>query len=254
LAEAASLFDPSTAGAVAGRVTWVGEPPRVPPFRSPASPLSETPGAPRLLWPNPHAPAIDPVDRAVRGAVVFLRGVDPRRARPWDLPPVRVEIREHQVHVLQGADDRRTGVVRRGEEVELVSAQAVFHSLQARGDDFFARTLPDPGQVCRRRLDRPGVVELLSGAGYFWMRGHLFVADHPYFTHSDAHGHFLLPRVPPGDYELVCWLPDWRQAERELDADTGQVCRLTFRPPLCLARPVRIRPGGTAAAALELPR
>jgi hypothetical protein len=161
-------------------------------------------------------------------------------------------MRDHQFHIRQGTADGRTGFVRRGDFVEMVSAQDAFHSLQARGDDFFARTFPEPGLSCRRRLDRPGLIELFSGAGYFWMRGHLFVADHPYYTRTDAQGRFTLPAVPPGEYELACWLPDWRPAQRELDADTGQVCRLTFRPALVVARPVRPGPGETLRTGLEL--
>lgn len=250
----ATEFDPSTAADVSGRVTWEGEAPRVPPFRSTASPLTDT-GAGKLReWPNPNAPAIDPVSRGVAGAVVFLRGIDPRRARPWDHPPARVEMRDWQLHVLQGDTDARAGFVRRGDAVEMVSAQPVFHSLQARGAAFFALAFPDAGEPCLRRLTRPGVVELSSPAGYYWMRAYLFVADHPYCTRTDAAGRFSLPRVPPGEHEAVCWLPDWRTAERELDGDTGQVSRLTFRPPAEVVRRVRVTDGRPAAVSFAVSR
>jgi hypothetical protein len=238
-------FDPAGAADVRGRVTWEGELPRVPPFRSWATPLTDRGPGQLREWANPNAPAIDPSSRGVGDAVVFLRGIDPRRARPWDHPPVRVEMRDWQLHVLQGAD-ARTGFVRRGGGVEMVSTQPVFHSLQARGAAFFALAFPDPGEPCTRRLTRPGVVELSSPAGYYWMRAYLFVADHPYYTRTDAAGRFTLPRVPPGEYEAVCWLPDWRTAGRELDGDTGQVSRLTFRPPAEVARPFRVTAGRSA--------
>jgi hypothetical protein len=242
----AADFDPASAADVRGRVSWEGEAPRVPAFRSSASPLTDAGPGQSRAWANPNAPAIDPATHGIAGAVVYLRGIDPRRARPWDHGPTRVEMRDWQFHVLQGGADARTGFVRRGDAVEIVSAQPVFHALQARGAAFFALPFPDPGQPCTRRLTRPGVVELSSPAGYFWMRAHLFVADHPYFTRTDAAGRFTLPRVPPGAYEAVCWLPDWRAADRELDGDTGQLSRLTFRPPAEVARPVRV-PSGRAA-------
>jgi hypothetical protein len=245
-------FDPGTAADVCGQVNWEGEAPHVPPFRSWATPLTDPGFGQTRQWANPNAPAIDPAGRGVAGAVVFLRGIDPRRARPWDHPPARVEMRDWQFHVLQGGADARTGFVRRGDAVEMVSSQRVFHSLQARGAAFFALPFPDPGEPCTRRLTRPGVVELSSPVGYFWMRAHLFVADHPYFTRTDAEGHFSLPRVPPGEYEAVCWLPDWRTAGRELDGDTGQLCRLTFRPPAEVARPVRVTAGSPAEVSFAL--
>jgi hypothetical protein len=245
-------FDPAGAADVRGRVSWAGEAPCVPPFRSPASPLTDTAPGKKRAWANPNAPAIDPVTRAVASAVVYLRGIDPRRARPWDHASVRVEMRDWQFHVLQGGADARTGFVRRGDSVEMVSAQPLFHALQARGAAFFALAFPDPGRPCTRRLTRPGVVELSSPAGYFWMRAHLFVADHPYYTRTDADGRFTLPRVPPGEYEVVCWVPDWRAAGRELDGDTGLPTRLTFRPPAEVVRPVRVTSGRDAEVAFVL--
>jgi hypothetical protein len=250
--EAGCLFDSSTAGIVAGQVKWTGPVPIVAPFRAPTSPLSEQAGNPRRTWLNPHAPRIDPVSQGVGNAVVFLRGIDPSRGRPWDLPAVRVEQRDYQFHIVQGKIDRPCGFVRRGDCIEMVSRQAVFHALQARGAAFFARMFPEPDQPCRRVLDHNGVVELISGAGYFWMRGHLFVDEHPYYTHTDPAGRFTLPKVPPGTYDLVCWLPDWRQASHELDADTGHVSRLSFRPPREVVRPVVVAPAGKAEVRFEL--
>jgi hypothetical protein len=248
----AADFEPAAAAEVRGRVAWEGEAPEVSPFRGPISPLSEQPGGKVHDWPNPNAPAVSLTTGAVAGAVVFLRGVEPRKARPWDWPAVRVEMRDWQFHVRQGDADSRTGFVRRGEAVEIVSEEQTFHSVQARGAAFFALAFPDRDQPCVRRLTRPGVVELSSPAGYFWMRAHLLVADHPYYARTDADGRFTLPRVPPGDYEAVCWLPDWRTAERELDGDTGLVTRLTFRPPAEVARPVRVRPGRPAEVSFVL--
>jgi hypothetical protein len=250
--EIGSDFDASTAGEIRGRVTWRGALPEVPPYRAPVSPGNEHAGQPYHLWPNPHAPQIDPASRGVAGAVVFLRGIDPQRSRRWDYPPVRIELRDYQIHVCQGDRDASVGFVRRDESITMVSRQNLFHSLHVRGAAFFARAFPDAEHPCRQRLERAGIVELSSGCGYFWMRGQLFVDDHPYYTLTDADGGFTLPQVPPGHYQLVCWLPDWREASRELDAETALICRLTFRPPLEVVRPVQIAPRQTQTVTFEL--
>src|SRR4051812_25899907 len=72
-------FDAATAGTIEGRVTWVGAIPHVSPYHAPVSPGGEHAGATRRDWPNANAPKIEPHTKAVAGAVVFLRGVDPRR-------------------------------------------------------------------------------------------------------------------------------------------------------------------------------
>ena len=228
---AGSLFDAATAGAVRGRVVWEGDLPEVPPLLERPSVLSALPGKPVTVWPNPNAPLIDPTTRAVRGAVVSLRGVDPARGRPWDHLPARVELRGRQIRVVQGDEDGAVGFVRRGDLVAMTSRDDVFHALRAGGAAFFSLTLPDPGRPRVRRMNDPGLVELSSAAGLFWMRAYLFVDDHPYYTRTDAEGRFELRGVPPGRYEAVCWLPDWRPERHDRDPESSSVTRLFFRPP-----------------------
>jgi hypothetical protein len=74
------------------------------------------------------------------------------------------------------------------------------------------------------------------------MRGHLFVANHPYLARTDVEGRFQLEAVPPGTYELACWLPNWHVAKHELDAETTQITRLTFRPSVVKLRDVTLKP------------
>ena len=64
-------------------------------------------------------------------------------------------------------------------------------------------------------------------------------------TITDRSGSYRIANVPPGSYQLACWLPDWREQGRELDADSWQVTRLTFRPSVELAQPVTLEPGAT---------
>jgi hypothetical protein len=235
-------FDPAAAGKITGRVTWAGPAPRVSPFRAPVSPLSEQPTGPRLDWPNPHAPAVNPRGGGVADAVVFLRDVDRARARPWDHPPVRVSVRGRRYHILQGDADALTGFVRRGDEVTILSEDG-FQAVQARGAAFFTLTLPDRDRPLLRKLARSGVVELSSNAGQFWMRAHLFVADHPYLARTDAEGRFALEQVPPGRYELACWLPDWHEASHERDGETTLISRITFGPSVVKLRDVTVERG-----------
>ncbi len=249
--EAGRLFDPAQAGTVTGSVRWTGNLPDVPPLverPSPAGPYTRE----KTLWPNPNAPVIDATTHAVGGAVVFLRGVDVRRARPWDLPPVRVVQQGQKFHVRQGEADGSIGFVRLGDAVEMVSAEPIFHSLHAGGAAFFTLAFAGPDRPRTRRLTERGVVELTSAAGYFWMRGYLFVDDHPYYARTNAAGRFRLTDVPPGRYEVVCWLPDWREEHHERDPETGLVTRLFFRPPRESVRPVEVGPNGSAAVEFEL--
>jgi hypothetical protein len=240
--EISEAFDSSTAGEITGRVVWDGPIPLVPPIRAPIAPGGPAAKSPRRDWPNPNAPHIeaDPENQAVEGAVVFLRGVDPKRARPWDHPMVHVALRDHLIRIDQGETESNVGFVRRGDEIEIVSRQDVFESLRGRGAAFFALPFMDRDEPRRRHLDRNGVVELSSAVGHIWARAYLFVDEHPYYARTDEAGRFTLPRVPPGDYELVCWLPNWNAVDRELDADSWQVTRVEFGKPFETTRKLSV--------------
>ena len=154
----ADRYDPQTTATIHGRVTWSGDIPTVPPFEVWPIPLEENGPRSKRLEPNPNAPVIDPTTRGVANAVIFLRGVEPARSRPWDHAHVRVEQRDQQIHILQGADDSRIGFVRRGDTIDMVSRDPLFHALRAEGAAFFTLMFPDPDVPCSRRLTETGVV------------------------------------------------------------------------------------------------
>ncbi|MBI1918226.1 MAG: hypothetical protein HYS12_26335 [Planctomycetes bacterium] len=250
--EIGAHFDARTTGTVEGQLTWVGEVPQVSPFVSTPRPVADPPRAPKRPWPNSNAPSVDFRTRGVGDVVVFLRGIDPEHSRPWDHDSVRVEMSGYRYQVHQGRTTSRFGFVRRGRQVEMVSTDEAFYSARARGAAFFTLPFPDPHRPCQRTLLEKGVVELSSGSGQFWMRAYLFVDDHPYYARTDSQGHFSLAQVPEGEYELVCWLPDWRVARRERDPESTLTARLFFSPPVELVRRVTVHRGEKCSVAVDV--
>lgn len=247
----ATRFDPARTGTVAGRVTWAGPPPEAHDFLF-GTPRKDGTVETRMMA-NPNRPGVDPGSKAVAGSVVFLRGVDPAAARPWDLPPARVEWRDRQIVVCQGDATGRAGFVRRVDAVTLISAEPVYHVLRGRGADFFSLTLPEPDRPLTRTFPCPGRVELSSGTGLYWARADLFVCDHPYFAVTDREGRFRFDQVPAGPVEVVAWLPGWRPARHERDPESGLVSRMAYSDPVERSRPATVEPGRTAAVDLSVP-
>jgi hypothetical protein len=243
--QAGARFNPKTAGRIRGQVIWQGDVAEVAPIRFRANQQPGSPALPRQVFANPNRPVVDGATRGVAGVVVYLRGIGPEEGKPWDHPPVTVEMRGRAYHVLQGQADAGVGFVRRGESLTMVSRDNGFYSLHAGGAAYFTLAFPDPCQPLTRELPERGLVELTSGSAAYWMRAYLFVDDHPYYARTDAQGYFTLDQVPPGRYELVCWLPSWEVERRERDPETGQPARVFFRRPVEIARPLEVQPGQT---------
>jgi hypothetical protein len=250
--DAGATFDPGTTGTIRGQVIWNGAIPDVAPFEVLPNPLAGAVLQKKQLRPNPNAPLIEPRTKGVANAVVFLRGIDPRPGRRWDHPPLRVEQRDGQFHLVQEGVDSHFGFVRRGDGVDMVSRDRFFHSLHASGAAFFTLTFPDPDRLLQRPLKEKGIVELTSAAGYFWMRAYVFVDDHPYYTRTDAEGRFVIPQVPSGRYDLVCWMPSWVKARHERNPEAGYVARLFFNPPVERVQSLTVQPKETKESVVTL--
>lgn len=240
-------YDPARCGTIVGKVCWHFQPPTLPPIYAPRKPADITDESPLQAWPNPNAPEVNRVASSVR-AVVYLRQIDATCAKPWDFPPVRIEIADATLSILQGEQRSRFGIVRPGATVEFVSREPDLQIIRARGAAHFGQPLTQPGVVRTRTLLSPGVVELSSGAGYFWHRSHLFVAEHPYYTVSDAQGNYRLENVPTGSYDIVAWLPNWRESDIDRNGDTGYRTATEYAEPLTRTKAVRVLPGLTTTA------
>lgn len=247
-----SKFDPQTAGTISGRVTWSGDAPVDVQDKVFLTRLGRDLPQHRRHWLNPNLPRVDARSHGVGNAVVFLRHVDPAQSRPWDYPPVTVVMADFKMTVEQGERPSNYGFVRLGDSVRMISRQPVAHALRAEGAAFFSLPFPDPDRPLSRPMVRKGIVELSSAAGYFWMRSYLFVDDHPYYTRTGPDGSYVLPQVPPGNYELVCWMPDWKVKETHLDPEIGIITRVLFGPPLEQAQRVEVKPGKTTEAIYDL--
>lgn len=239
---AGTHFDPATAGVVSGAVSWDGERPDVSPLRV----VVWTRGVPKWMSiPNPNAPQISG-GGGLAGAVVFLRGIDPAAATPWSKPPVEVHAADTGITIVPGG---RVGFVPVGQEVEFRSESDAILGVRGRNADFFTLMLPDRSPA-RRRLDHPGRIELTSPANIYWAVADLFVCEHPYYTRTDETGRFELKDVPPGNYEAVCWVPNWEMAQTERDPESGAIFRAKYAPAVEVKSPVHIGPRGTAEVRL----
>ena len=226
-------------------VRWRGELPQLPPFFKIFGLPGDYPVDVREDQPNPNLPRLEPRSLAMADVVVFLREVDLKKSKPWDQPKPRIELRDRHVHINQGKSSSNVGWARVADTIEIVNRDERFllHKVRGRGTAFFSLPFAAMTGPSKQRLDKPGVVELSSGAFFFWMHGYLLVSNHPYYARTDSAGGFVLDKVPAGIYELVCWMPNWRVAKRNRDPETGLIIQVDFEPPVEQIQRVEVRAG-----------
>jgi hypothetical protein len=235
--------DPATCGRVGGNVTWVGDVPDVPPLN--VYSLTGTRSV-----PHAHAPAIHAVSKRLNGAVVFLKGIDPARAKPWDRSSIVVEANDSGIAVL---DSGLVGFVRHGDPFQLANEGTVPHVVRGRGASNFAVPLPDLGNPTTRTAKNPGLIHLTSGSNVAPASAYLFVCEHPYYAVTKGDGAYAFDAVPNGEYDLVLWHPNWNVLGHDRNPETGLINRYRYGEPFEKVNRVTVTAGGLTTLSLTFP-
>jgi hypothetical protein len=93
-----------------------------------------------------------------------------------------------------------------GSDLLLRNSDPILHTVHARvgKETLFNVGLPTWRQVVKR-LDRAGVMRIDCDVLHTWMSAVIIVVTTPYFTMTDANGHFALDGLPPGSYRVDIW-------------------------------------------------
>jgi hypothetical protein len=54
------------------------------------------------------------------------------------------------------------------------------------------------------KIRAPGLLKFACDT-HAWMRGYIYVFDHPFYATTDERGEFLIPNLPPGRYVVKAW-------------------------------------------------
>lgn len=242
-----SHFDSRQCGDLQGQVRWDGEKPRLEPVDF--TRLLPGKGVFSKRFDNPHTPKIDEQNR-IGEAMLFLREVNPQRSKPTPLSTVKVVFSDFEIHVAN-SPSQRFGFHQEGTELEMESLDKTFRGLRARGASFFTLMFPPESKRIQRKLSESGMIEFSSASGEYWTRAWVMVLAHPYGTLSDASGKFDLKEIPEGEYELICWMPNWNLERVELDVETGIRTRQFYKPAVEKVQKIQVRKGEISEATFQ---
>jgi plastocyanin len=137
-------------------------------------------------------------EKGIRNVVVSLQSPPPGAKWPVALPIVQMD-QQQCVFVP------RVVVVPVGGTVEFLNTDRLLHNLHSdsTGNPKFNRTQPR-GRTIPIMLKKPEIIRVDCDL-HPWMRAWVVVADHPFYTVTNAQGEFMLDNVPPGEYTLQLW-------------------------------------------------
>ena len=133
----------------------------------------------------------------IRPFVVYIQGKVPGAMVARPLETVRQKDAMFVPHVLP---------VMVGTTVEWPNEDPIFHNVYSKSDaasfDLGLYKKGDPPH--RYTFDKPGEVDVFCSI-HARMNCIVLVLENPYFSVSDARGHYSITNVPPGKYTLVAW-------------------------------------------------
>ncbi len=173
-------------------------------------------------------------DSRVKNVVVWLEGVEKGKAIPHK--PVAVTIKGCNAEPLVN-----TGFV--GGKYVFVNEDDILHTIQLKlglayqkqvsgrpvkdGATIYNIALPikdlqikKPIKKYHRYTKDTGLIQIKSNV-HTWIKGYIFIFDHPYAAVTDEKGAFKMDNIPPGEYLLKTWHEGFGMQEKKIKIMPG---------------------------------
>ncbi len=226
------VVDVGDGGTIAGRVTFVGLVPELPPLViSKDHEACAAAARPEMLLVS--------ADGGVANTVVALEGMTRGKAPPSYQPTLD----NHHCRMIP-----RVQAVLIGTELVIQNSDPFLHTTRGRLPDLkqaFNLVFPKGTPAKEQRIRFPGVITVTCDT-HAHMRAYIHAFEHPYFAVSDADGRFEITDVPPGRYTLKAWHEGWRILEYDQEG------RPRYEAPHVMTTEVMVRPGATTDIELQL--
>lgn len=180
-------------------------------------------------------------DSKVKNVVVWIEGIDKGKA----LPEKQVNITIKDCRAVPHVD---VGFV--GGEYIFRNDDDILHTVQSKlglayqekvsarpledGASIYNLALPRKGHEVRKPIkkwhrytDETGFIQIRSNT-HNWIRGYVFIFDHPYAAVTDEKGSFSIESVPPGEYVLKAWHEGFGVKESKIKVGSGTTREVDF--------------------------
>jgi len=173
-------------------------------------------------------------DSRVKNVVVWIEGIEHGKALPAKSVNIAIKNCRTVPHV-------NIGFV--GGEYVFRNDDDILHTVQTKlglayqrqassrpledGASIYNLALPQKGLEVRKPIkkwhrytDDTGFIQVRSNT-HNWIRGYIFIFDHPYAAVTDEKGTFVMGNLPPGEYVLKVWHEGFGIKEQKIKVASG---------------------------------
>lgn len=154
----------------------------------------------------------------VKNAVVFIKHIEKGKKIPDS--SIIIDNKKCAFHPhVQGAT--------RGQTIEVTNDDPMLHNthIYLNKKTFFNAALPIKGMHIKDRIKKSGLMSIECDV-HSWMKGYIYVVDHPYITVTDENGKFSIAGIPPGTYEIEVWHEALGEQEHKVTIDPDATVEL----------------------------
>jgi hypothetical protein len=174
-------------------------------------------------------------DSKVQNVVVWIEGIEKGKVLPKKEVDVSIKNCRAVPHV-------NVGFV--GGEYVFKNEDEILHTVQSKlglayqkkvssrpledGTSIYNLALPRTGHEVKKPVKRwhrytedTGFIQIRSNT-HNWIRGYIFVFDHPYAAVTDQYGAFEMDGLPAGDYVLKVWHEGFGMQEEKISIKSGK--------------------------------
>jgi hypothetical protein len=176
----------------------------------------------------PDESLIVSADGKIANVVVFIQEITQGKAMSRSVPTITNKDARFEPHVQ--AFHQREFLIR-SEDPVLHNTHPYLGRKEEGGRSLYNVAIsPGEGGQAKetlRPLKRPGMHQIRCDA-HDWMRGWVWVLDHPYGVVSSADGSFSIDNVPPGTYKITAWHEKLGEQEAEVTVPASGAVDASF--------------------------
>ncbi len=183
-------------------------------------------------------------DSRVKNVVVWVEGVEKGKAVPKKMVDVAIKNCRAVPHV-------NIGFV--GGEYVFRNDDEILHTIQSKlglayqkkvssrpledGASIYNLALPKTGLEVKKPIKKwhritedTGFIQVRSNT-HNWIRGYIFIFDHPYAAVTGAKGTFQMAGIPAGEYTLKAWHEGFGLQEKKINIKSGESMEIEIAFP-----------------------